>query len=123
MLLGYRQGWGLPFESEAGIGPLAVHLGFSDTTDTSPLMVAVVQRHAPVVALLAAAASRRPHPNVAVGLRAAASSHGSEDRGGAFGVHRAAEVLNARDATGKTALVLACDMAVENLEIVRHLVR
>jgi len=139
MLLGYQQGWSLPFASESGIGPLPLHLGLCDNTGTSPLMVAVQERHASVVALLTNAATAKPHPNVAVSLRAkptpfthsAASSVGNSNTpstpalvlpsGSSTG--RGGGVVNAQNDSGLTALSMACNMEVDNLDIVQHLVR
>jgi hypothetical protein len=136
MLLKYQQGWHLPFESESGIGPLPLHLGLSDNTDVSPLMVAVQQRHTSVVALLTSAATAKPHPNVAVNLRAWPSPNslfaGANDAGmNSITSHdltgqklgRGRDIVNARDMKGQTALLMACNMDIDNLEIVQHLVR
>jgi len=141
MLLAYQQGWSLPFDSESGIGLLPLNLGLSDNTDTSPLMVAVQRRHVHVVALLTNAATAKPHPNVAVSLRAwpapftlsaSRSSYNSfGSNGSSFTTSlipsglegsRGTDIVNARDMKGQTALLMACNMDIDNLEIVQHLV-
>ena len=69
LILDYKQGWGLPFDNEAGIGLEEVDVILGDREQTTPLMTAVTSQHAQVVKLLTSSSALQHHPNVAMSLR------------------------------------------------------
>lgn len=110
MILGYKQGWELPFDNAAGIGLEEVNMVLADRDKRTPLIVAVENQHAEVVKLLTSNAARQHHPNVAMSLRCTSKDDASK-------------FVDAVDHKGMAALHYVCNLEFENVEILTYLLK